>query len=143
MGMPPMKKALDTNILIYFLEGIEPQASKVEEILSKFMKTEDEGIISTVTVAEVLTGFYLTGDENRAIKVKKLLNDLTLNSFKIIPVTFEIADLAANLRAKRGGRLPDALIVATALSQKADCLYSEDKDLQRFKEEIKIMKIEK
>ena len=138
-----MKKALDTNILIYFLEGIEPQASKVEEILSKFMKTEDEGIISTVTVAEVLTGFYLTGDENRAIKVKKLLNDLTLNSFKIIPVTFEIADLAANLRAKRGGRLPDALIVATALSQKADCLYSEDKDLQRFKEEIKIMKIEK
>jgi predicted nucleic acid-binding protein len=138
-----MKTALDTNVLIFFLEGIEPQASKVEQILSGFMKAENEGFISTITVAEILTGFYLTGDADKAARVKKLLNDLTLNSFKIVPVTVEIADLAASLRAKRGGKLPDALIVATALNQKADCLYSEDKDLQRFNEEIKISRIEK
>ena len=132
MGMPTMKIALDTNILIYFLEGIEPQASKVEQILDQFMKTQDEGIISTITVAEVLTGFYLAADTNKALKVKRLLSDLTLNSFKIVPVTFEIADLAANLRAKRGGRLPDALIAATALNQAADVVYSQDKDMQRF-----------
>jgi len=136
-----MKTALDTNILIYFLEGIEPQASKVEQILGRFMKAQDEGIISTITVAEVLTGFYIAGDTAKAGKVKKLLNDLTLNSFKIVPVNFEIADLAANLRAKRGGRLPDALIVATALSQAADCVYSQDKDLQRFNEDIKIYEL--
>ena len=75
------------------------------------------------------------------MKVKRLLNDLTLNSFKIAPATFEIADLAANKRAKRGGNLPDALIVATTLNQKADCLYSEDKDLQRFNHEIKISRL--
>jgi len=136
-----MKAALDTNILIYFLEGIEPQASKVEVILGRFMKAQDEGIISTVTVAEVLTGFYIAGDTNKASKVKKLLNDLTLNSFKIVPVNFEIADLAASLRAKRGGRLPDALIVSTALSQAADCVYSQDKDLQRFNKDIKIYEL--
>ena len=136
-----MKIALDTNILIYFLEGIEPQASKVEKILSTFMKTEDEGIVSTVTVAEVLTGFYMAGDANKASKIKKLLNDLTLNSFKIVPVTFEVADLAANLRAKRGGRLPDALIVATALDQSANIVYSEDRDLQRFNKDIKICQL--
>jgi predicted nucleic acid-binding protein len=72
-----------------------------------------------------------------------LINDLTLNSFKIAPVTFEIADLATNLRAKRGGRLPDALIVAKALNQKADCLYTENKDLRRFNEEIEIFNLEK
>ena len=105
------------------------------------MRDEDEGIISTVTVAEVLTGVYKSEDSAKPANVKKLLNDLTLNSFKITPVTFEIADLAACMRAKRGGSLPDALIVATALSQKADCLYSEDKDLQRFKEDIKIAKL--
>ena len=49
-----MKITLDTNVLIYFLEGIEPQASKVEKLLESFMKTEDDGIISTVSVAEVL-----------------------------------------------------------------------------------------
>ena len=136
--MLKMRIALDTNILIYFLEGIEPQASKVEKILNAFMKTEDEGIISTVTVAEVLTGFYAAGDAKKANKAKKLLGDLTLNSFKIMPVTFEIADLAADLRAKRGGKLPDALIVATAINQSADLVYSEDKDLQRFNKDAKI-----
>ena len=133
-----MKIALDTNVLIYFIEGIEPQASKVETILNAFMKTEAEGFISTVTVAEILTGFYLAGEAKRAVKAKKLLNDLTLDCFKIVPVTFEIADLAANLRAKRGGRLPDALIVATAVNQVVDVVYSEDKDLQRFNKDIKI-----
>jgi predicted nucleic acid-binding protein len=80
-------------------------------------------------------------DANKASKVKKLLNDLTLNSFKIVPVTFEIADLAANLRAKRGGRLPDALIVATALNQAANIVYSQDIDLQRFNKDIKICEL--
>jgi len=136
-----MKIGLDTNILIYFLEGIEPQASKAQKILNTFMKTENEGIISTVTVAEVLTGFYMAGDEKKATKAKKLLKDLTLNSFKIVPVTFEIADLAASLRAKRGGRLPDALIVATALNQAANFVYSQDIDLQRFNKDIKICQL--
>ncbi len=136
--MPTMKIALDTNCLIYFLEGIESEAGKVEKILNAFMKGQDEGVISTVTVAEVLTGFYMTGDAAKAAKAKKLLNGLTLNSFKIVSVTFEIADSAANLQAKRGGRLPDALIVATALNQTADQVYSQDKDLQRYNKDIKI-----
>ncbi len=141
MGLHDMKIALDTNILIYFLEGAEPQASKVEQILVRFMKGQDEGIISTVSVAEVLTGFYLSGNAAKTLTVKKLLNDLTLNSFKIVPVTFEIADLAANLRAKRGGKLPDALIVATAINQKAETVYSQDKDLQRFNKDTKIYEL--
>jgi predicted nucleic acid-binding protein len=141
MGRPTMKIALDTNVLVYFLEGIEPQASKVEKILNLTMKAQDEGIISTITVAEVLSGFYMAGDEKKATKAKKLLKDLTLNSFKIVPVTFEIADLAASLRAKRGGRLPDALIVATALNQAANFVYSQDIDLQRFNKDIKICQL--
>jgi predicted nucleic acid-binding protein len=136
-----MKIALDTNVLIYFLEGIEPHASKVEKTLNAFMKSEDEGVISTVTVAEILTGFYVAGDAKKAAKAKKLLNDLTLNSFKIVPVSFDIADLAANLRAERGGKLPDALIVATALNQTANLVYSQDRDLQRFNKDIKICEL--
>jgi len=62
-------------------------------------------------------------------------------SFKIVPVTFEIADLAANLQANRGGRLPTALIVATALNQKASFIYSQDKSLQRFSKEINIREL--
>jgi predicted nucleic acid-binding protein len=141
MGRQKMKIALDTNVIIYFIEGVEPQASKVEKILDSIIRGKDEGLVSTITIAEVLTGFYIAGDITKADKAKKLLKDLTLNSFKIVPVTFEIADLAANLRAKRGGRLPDALIVATALNQKANCIYSQDKDLQRYSEDIQISEL--
>ncbi len=137
-----MKIALDTNILIYFLEGTEPYATKVENILNSFMKGENQGIISTLNVAEVLTGFYAAKDEKRATRTKSLLQDLTHNSFKILPVTFQIADLAASLRAKRGGKLPDALIAATAIDQEADLIYSQDEDTQRFSKDIKILKLE-
>jgi predicted nucleic acid-binding protein len=133
----PMKIAFDTNILIDFLEGKEPQAGKMETILSSIMKGQDEGVISTVSVAEILTGFYIAGDTSKAQIAKKLLNDLTINGFSIVPVTFEVADLAAQLRAKRGGKLPDALIIATAINQKANLIYSQDKDLQRYNKEIK------
>ncbi len=133
-----MKAALDTNVLIYFFEGIEPQASKVETILASIMKGKNEGVVSTITIAEVLTGFYLAGNQTKATKAKDLLNDLTLNGFKIVPVTFEIADLAAQLKAKRGGKLPDALITATALNQQANILYSQDRDLQRYIKDIQV-----
>jgi predicted nucleic acid-binding protein len=138
MGRPAMKIAIDANVLIYFFEGIEPQASKIEKIFSSIIKGQDKAVISTVAIAEVLTGFYLEGDASKAQTAKKLLSDLTINGFSIVSVSFEIADLAAELRAKRGGKLPDALIVATAINQKADLLYSQDKDLQRYSKEIKI-----
>jgi len=137
-----LKIALDTNIIIYFLEGIEPYASKVENLLNSFMKRENEGVISTINVAEILTGFYLAEDEENAAKTKRLLEDLTLNGFEIVPVTFKIADLAASLRAKRGGKLPDALIVATATDQMANFIYSQDEDLQRFNEDVKVLRLE-
>ena len=137
-----MKVALDTNLLVYFLENIEPYASKVEALLNSFMKGENHGVISAITVAEVLTGFYVAGDEKRAAKAKSLLQDLALNGFEIVPVTFEVADSAARLRAKKGGRLPDALIAATAINKAADLVYSQNEDLQRFSEDIKTSKIE-
>lgn len=136
-----MKVALDSNILIYFFEGMEPQASHAEKILCSIMKGKDEGIVSTITIAEVLTGFYLAKDPVKAAKAKNLLTDLAINSFKIVPVTFDIADLAAQLRAKSGGKLPDALIVATAISHGADVLYSQDKDMQRYNREINVAQL--
>jgi predicted nucleic acid-binding protein len=53
----------------------------------------------------------------------------------------KLADLAANLRAKRGGILHDALIAATAIKQFASLVYSQDKDLQRYGKDIKICEL--
>lgn len=139
--MKRLRIMLDTNILIYLLEDIEPYAGKVESLLESFMRRENNGLISTINIAEVLTGFYLAGEDEKAAEAKSLLKDLTINGFEIAPVTFEIADLAARLRAKKGGKLPDAIIVATAIDHRADVIYSQDEDLARFSEEVKISKI--
>jgi predicted nucleic acid-binding protein len=143
MGEPkPLKIALDTNVLIYFLEGADPVATKAEGLLNSFMKGENQGVISTISIAEVLTGFYAARDEEGAAKTKSLIQDLTHNGFRIVPVTFEIADLAASLRARRGGRLPDALIAATAIVEAADHIVSQDEDLQRFSEDVKVLRLD-
>ena len=45
---------------------------------------------------------------------------------RILDVSPSIARLAAELRATRGLRLPDAVIVATGLRQEADCILTGD-----------------
>lgn len=54
MGIP-MRVYLDTNIVIYFLEGIEPQASLVERILNRPVKDEEEDMISTILALSDIT----------------------------------------------------------------------------------------
>lgn len=132
---------MDTNVLIYFLEGIEPYASKVENLLDSFMKRENDGVISPISIAEILVGYYAANDEETANKVKSLLQDLTKNGFEITSVTFQIADIAAEQKAKRGGRLPDAIITATAVDRGANLIYSQDEDLQRFSQDIKVSRL--
>jgi len=123
----------------HLIEGLLHNA----ELLSKeTLIAPDLALYETVNVTEVLTGFYAINDEKRAAKTKSLLQDLTQNDFTIVALTFKIADLAASLRAKRGGRLPDAIIAATAIDQAADFIYSQDEDLQRFSEDIKVLKLE-
>lgn len=135
------KIALDSNILIYFLEDIEPYADKVENLLNSFMKRETIGVISTISIAEILAGFYASGDENRSRDAKRFLEDLTPGGIEIPHLTFEIADLAAQLRAKRGGILSDALIIAAAIKTGAQAIYSQDKDLMRFNKDLQIIKL--
>jgi hypothetical protein len=62
--------------------------------------------LSVITRAEVLAGF----DEAGALAARELL-DL----FPALPITTEIADLAARLRRSERWKLPDALQAAVAM----------------------------
>ena len=70
-----MKITLDTNVLIYFFEGIEPQASKVEKILAGIMKGKDAGVISTALNQEANVVYSQDKDLqrfNKDIKISEL-----------------------------------------------------------------------
>jgi predicted nucleic acid-binding protein len=105
------------------------------------MKGQDEGIVSTIIIAEVLTGFTWQKTQKKMLRQKNLFGRLALNGFKIVTVTLEITDLAANLKVKRGGRLPDALIISKAITQSTNLMYSQYKDLQRYDKDTKIYEL--
>ena len=93
-----MKALLDTNILIDYLNGI-PAARKELDLY-------ETRTISIVTWMEVMGG----GEPEHADTTRAFLG-----RFTVVSISEEIAERAVNLRRQRNLRLPDAIILATAI----------------------------
>jgi predicted nucleic acid-binding protein len=79
--------------------------------------------LSTVTLAEVLTGPYKAGRTALAKRYEK-----ALCQFEVVPVSVPVAALAAQLRAQHRLKLPDALQLAAALEAGATAFVTHDRD---------------
>jgi len=97
---------IDSDILIDHLRGFQP--AKI--YLSLFYEKSLNGLISTITVMELLSG-KSASEGDRRLKIEKLLS-----LFKTVDVTFAIAEKAGELRRKYSTNPIDSLIAATALS---------------------------
>jgi len=97
---------LDTDILIDHLRGF----TKAKIFLALFDEKSISGMISTLTVMELLSGKSASEDIKR-IKIEKLLS-----LFKTVDVTFSIAEKAGELRRKYSTNPIDSIIAATAIS---------------------------
>ncbi len=97
-----MSVLLDSVILIDHFNG----RAEATEYLRRERGT---ACISVVTRAEVLAGF----DEAGAQRAKPLLE-----LFPVLPITKEVADLAATLRRQHRWKLPDAFQAALAQHHK-------------------------
>ena len=97
---------LDTDILIDHLRGF----TKAKIFLALFDEKSIGGMISTLTVMELLSGKSASEDIKR-IKIEKLLS-----LFKTVDVTFSIAEKAGELRRKYSTNPIDSIIAATAIS---------------------------
>ncbi|HUW65601.1 MAG TPA: type II toxin-antitoxin system VapC family toxin [Spirochaetia bacterium] len=111
-GQEPVfnKYLVDTNIVIYILNG-------VEEVVGLAEKFEDDNIevyFSTIVEAELFSFHELTQEER--IKIRDILN-----LGEIVDVDSEVALKAADLRSlsrktyQRKLKLPDAIVAATAI----------------------------
>ena len=125
--MNGIRISLDTNVILNVINKEELFFDSSRQLLDKISDGELEGVISTVVLSEFLTGFYMNND----IKSSKIFKESLIESrtFIIMPVDTEIADLAAKIRSKDKIKLPDAIILATAILSKSTYLVSSDADI--------------
>ncbi|GIL22914.1 MAG: hypothetical protein BroJett042_14270 [Bacteroidota bacterium] len=123
---------LDTAPLIYYLEENASHINYLDQLFKKNEVGEFIFYTSVVTIAEVLTLPIRQGNLALADQYQYFLSET--ETLKLIPVNITIARLAADLRAKYGIRMPDAIHLATALEIKADWFLTNDIALKKIKE---------
>lgn len=129
MGIP-MKLFVDTNIFVSILNK-ERNYRSSKEVLDKIHKGEYKGFTSVICVAEILSGFYLEGEEKKG---ERFLVDLkSINNLGLRDVDLRVAKEAALLRGRYGTKLPDAIIAATCRCY-GYTLVTRDERFQKIKE---------
>ena len=136
-GMKNKLIGLDTNIFIYQFQSHPQFGKKTQSIFFQLAANKVKAITSIITVTEVLA---FKKSEDIVSELKNLL--LEVPNLEMKEVSREIALEAARIRRKYGFRLPDALQLATALTEKADIFITNDIKLHGFKE-IKIVSLQK
>jgi predicted nucleic acid-binding protein len=115
---------LDTAPLIYYVEA----HPRYLPILSPFFKAVDRGdihlVTSTLTLAEVLV--HPLRHNNPILERQYSSMLLNTRGIETCPVSPAIAREAARLRALYGFKTPDAVQLATAITEKATAFLTND-----------------
>jgi predicted nucleic acid-binding protein len=121
--------ALDTNIFIYELEENPRYLALTRHIFRWLEEPHHAAVTSTLTMTEVLTGFYLRKEPQRAHQNYALLS--IYPRLEWMAPDLKTADLAAQFRAHHRMRIPDAIQAATAVLSGATGLISNDPVFRR------------
>jgi predicted nucleic acid-binding protein len=119
--------ALDTAPLIYVVEKHPIFCPLIRPL---FVALE-AGVTSTVTLLEVLVQPIRNGNEVLAREYRAILR--SSSALTVAPVSSEIAEEAARLRAKFNLRTPDSVQLATAVISRADAFLTNDAHLAKFR----------
>jgi predicted nucleic acid-binding protein len=114
---------VDSAPIIYTLEGHERFAGRFAPMFQRHADGELVLAVTSITIAEVLTGPLKAGEEALARRYRAVLH-----AWEVVDLTSDIAESAARLRAQYGLKLPDAIQAASALAINADALVTHDRD---------------
>lgn len=127
-GLPRQALLLiDSAPIIYVLEGRAKLADRFRPLFAAHEEGRFRFAVTTITVAEVLTGPLQAGDEELAQRYRAVLE-----SWQIVDLNVQIAETAARLRAALKLKLPDAVQAASAVAINADALVTHDRDFSRL-----------
>lgn len=123
---------LDTAPIIYYVEEHGSYMHKLDPFFDALELGRFQALTSTVTLVEVLTRPLRNGDFKLAGQYRGML---TLNrDFMMRPVSADIAEEAARLRASYKLGTPDAIQLATAELGGASHFLTNDSRLSRVLE---------
>ncbi len=128
--------SVDTNIFVGVLNKESLSASS-KEILDKIDSGSLDCVVSTVVIAEMCAGYHMAGEADE--KDDFLAHLQGSQSYDIIELSVGIADQAGRIKAATGLKLPDAIIVASAVKGEAECLITNDESLKKAAEFIKVV----
>ncbi len=119
---------VDTAPWIYLLQDHPDFAPRFDGLFIDAAEGRIQLALSTITLAEVLTGPLKAGETALAKRYEK-----ALTSYQVVPLSAAVASLAADLRAQYKLKLPDAVQLATALDIGAAALVTHDRDFSAVK----------
>ncbi len=125
---------LDTNVFLNVINREEPMFISSSRMLDLVDEGRVNAVVSTVTLAELCTGYYVVGDEKgwKAL----LLHLLSSEHYRVVNVDVDVADRAGRVRAETGLRMPDSIIVATGLVSGAGYVVTHDEEFNRSSSHI-------
>lgn len=116
---------IDTNVLIYLLEGTGMEADAAGALLDELALGAGEGVLATLAIAEVGTGPARAGD---AAMVQRYADELeSLEGVRLVPLDREVAVRAAIIRGSGSLTLADAIHLATARVAGASAFVTNDR----------------
>jgi predicted nucleic acid-binding protein len=131
---------LDTAPLIYFIEQNPAYLEMVRAFFQAMSQREFQVVTSTLTLTEVLVHPLRSGDRDLATQYRDILFDQ--ENLTIVPVSAEIAEIAAQLRATQNLRTPDAIQLATTIRGGARFFLTNDSRLPVI-ENLELLVLEK
>jgi len=121
--------ALDTCVWIYHIEEHPDYKAITTAILAAVAKGRCRGIVSELTLMELVVAPFKQSRQDVADEYEALLSHFP--HLDLIPISRSILLGAANLRAEHGIRTPDAIILATALQSEASLVIGNDREWVR------------
>ena len=119
---------IDSGPIIYWLEEHPKLASRFAPLFASHAAGRLRLAVTTISIAEVLTGPLQAGDDALARHYRAVLE-----SWQVVELTVDVAENAARLRASLRLKLPDAIQAASALAINAAALVTHDRDFSRVR----------
>ena len=131
------KVFFDSNILVYFADGADPQKQQIAEKLIKNAVINDNGVISTQSLQEFFaaTTHKLMCSKEKAKEYVENFSD----SFTVEQVSVSLILKAINISIKNQFSFWDSLILSAAIQSGCIICYSEDLTNGQLVEGVKVV----